>query len=66
MTKKTIIVTGGSRGIGLNIVKTLLLEGYNVISISRNSKNTATEKLKKLYGKRFSSFSCDISKYLLV
>ena len=43
MTKKTIIVTGGSRGIGLSIVKSLLIDGYSVISIARNSSSKFPE-----------------------
>jgi 3-oxoacyl-[acyl-carrier protein] reductase len=34
--KKTIVVTGGSRGIGLAIAKTLVAAGYQVVVIARN------------------------------
>jgi NAD(P)-dependent dehydrogenase (short-subunit alcohol dehydrogenase family) len=34
--KKTVIVTGGSQGIGAGLVKTFLDRGYNVAANSRN------------------------------
>jgi NAD(P)-dependent dehydrogenase (short-subunit alcohol dehydrogenase family) len=42
LTGKTAVVTGGSRGIGLEIVRTLLAEGMRVVSGSR----TVTAALK--------------------
>lgn len=36
---KTVIVTGSSRGLGEEIVKVLLSEGYNVIGISRSQQD---------------------------
>jgi NAD(P)-dependent dehydrogenase (short-subunit alcohol dehydrogenase family) len=35
-TPKTVIVTGGSRGIGSGVVKTFLDRGYNVVATSLN------------------------------
>jgi NAD(P)-dependent dehydrogenase (short-subunit alcohol dehydrogenase family) len=35
-TQKTVIVTGGSQGIGAGLVKALLDRGYNVVANSRN------------------------------
>jgi NAD(P)-dependent dehydrogenase (short-subunit alcohol dehydrogenase family) len=35
-TRKTMIVTGGSRGIGAGLVKAFLERGYNVVATSRN------------------------------
>ena len=35
-TQKTVIVTGGSRGIGAGLVKAFLERGYNVVANSRN------------------------------
>ena len=34
--QKTIIITGGSQGIGLAAVKTFLDRDYNVVATSRN------------------------------
>ena len=35
-TRKTVIVTGGSRGIGAGLVKAFLVRGYNVVATSLN------------------------------
>jgi len=35
-TQRTVIVTGGSRGIGAGLVKIFLECGYNVVANSRN------------------------------
>ena len=37
ITNKVVIVTGGSRGIGRQIVKTLAKEGYKIILNYNNS-----------------------------
>ena len=36
MITKTVIVTGGSQGIGAGLVKAFLARGYNVVANSRN------------------------------
>jgi len=46
--KKTAIVTGGSRGIGLAIVKRLLRDGYQVLMTASGSANKYAETLKSL------------------
>ena len=38
---KVVLVTGGSRGIGANIVEALAKDGYNVILNYNNSENEA-------------------------
>lgn len=43
---KNILVTGVSRGLGLEITKTLLSNGYNVYGISRNKSNEINELLE--------------------
>src|SRR5215470_6411941 len=46
---KTMIVTGGSQGIGAGVVKTFLDRGYNVVANSRNiTKSGAFEVSDKL------------------
>ncbi len=47
--QKTVIVTGGSQGIGAGLVRTFLDRGYNVVANSRNiSKSGAFEPSDKL------------------
>ena len=49
MNAKTVIVTGGSQGIGAGLVKAFLDRGYNVVANSRNiSKSGAFEASDKL------------------
>ncbi len=47
MEKKTVIVTGGSKGIGKSITKILLKDGYHVVVCARTE--TDLEKLKTEY-----------------
>lgn len=49
---RTILVTGGSRGLGATIVKTLAEQGYNVVINYFNSKDQA-EKLVSEIGKDY-------------
>ncbi len=47
--RRTVIVTGGSRGIGAGLVKTFLERGYNVVANSRNiTKSGEFEESEKL------------------
>jgi NAD(P)-dependent dehydrogenase (short-subunit alcohol dehydrogenase family) len=49
MNTKTVIVTGGSQGIGAGLVKAFLDSGYNVVANSRNfTKSGAFEASDKL------------------
>ena len=47
--RKTVIVTGGSQGIGAGLVRAFLDRGYNVVANSRNiTKSGAFEASDKL------------------
>ena len=61
---KTIVVTGGSKGIGAEIVKTLAMENYNVILNYNKSKEQAELIKKKLKTneKKVEIFKADVSK----
>jgi NAD(P)-dependent dehydrogenase (short-subunit alcohol dehydrogenase family) len=49
MNPKTVILTGGSHGIGAGLVKSFLDRGYNVVANSRNiTKSDAFQASKKL------------------
>ena len=43
--KKTALVTGASSGIGLELTKTLLARGYQVVANSRTLTSAGTRKL---------------------
>lgn len=63
MENKNVIVTGGSKGIGKEIVKSLAIQGCNVILNYNNSEKEAIiikeELLKK--GKNIEIFKADVS-----
>ena len=61
---KTVIVTGGSRGIGAAIVKELAKNNYNVILNYNNSEETAKQIQKELkeQGINIEIFKADVSK----
>lgn len=54
---KKIIITGTSRGIGLELVKQLAEEGHQILALSRNPKPVQALKLDKV-----SSLSFDITR----
>lgn len=53
---KQVIVTGTSRGIGLEIVKILAEKGMNILALSRNTQPT-----EELGQENIKSISCDIT-----
>lgn len=61
---KTIIVTGGSRGIGKSVVEVFAKEGYNIVlnynKSEENAKNIKEESTKKGYNVEI--FKADVSK----
>lgn len=62
-TDKTVVVTGGNRGIGLALSKRFLDEGANVvISSIEESVHDAAEQLKQATGGNVRSVVCDVTK----
>lgn len=61
---KTVIVTGGSRGIGAAIVKTLAVKKYNVVLNYNKSEKEAENIQKELLdeGLKIEIFKADVSK----
>ena len=61
---KTVIVTGGSRGIGAAIVKELAKEGFNIVLNYNNSEDAAKQIQKELeaQGIKIEIFKADVSK----
>lgn len=64
IVNKVVIVTGGSRGIGAEIVKTLANENYKVILNYNNSKEQAEKIQQELLeqGKEIEIVKADVSK----
>ncbi|WP_027701546.1 elongation factor P 5-aminopentanone reductase [Metaclostridioides mangenotii] len=64
MQKKTVLITGSSRGIGSNMAEKFAREGYNVLINYNKSKDKAEELQSRLEGEGLSvkSFKADVSK----
>lgn len=58
---KTVVITGGSRGIGRGICEKFAENDYNVVCIYKNSDEKALE-LKKMY-QNIEIYKCDISNF---
>jgi NAD(P)-dependent dehydrogenase (short-subunit alcohol dehydrogenase family) len=60
--RKNVLITGGSRGLGLEFTKQYLKKGYQVISASRNAENSDDlHKLKTEYNERLEIYQLDVS-----
>ena len=46
MEKKTVVITGGSAGIGLSIVEHLLAANYRVVNLSRRGLSQRSEDVE--------------------
>tara|TARA_R110000868_G_scaffold104270_4_gene286863 strand:- start:22831 stop:23643 length:813 start_codon:yes stop_codon:yes gene_type:complete len=64
LSKKTAIVTGGSKGLGLAMAAGLASAGANLLIVNRNEKDgfIIAEKIAKTYGVKALAFAADISK----
>lgn len=58
---RTAVVTGGSRGIGLEIVRALAECGANVALIATRENKETAEEIGQKFGVRCESFACDVS-----
>lgn len=61
---KTVLVTGGGRGIGFGIVSALARESWNVVFCGRAPKEKYADKLEQLrsnYSGKFEYYSFDVS-----
>ena len=63
--KKTALITGGTKGIGLGIAKSLLSDGYNVAITSRTdeSANQIAKDLALEFGDNVIGIGCDVRDY---
>ncbi len=64
MTGKIALITGASRGIGLNVAKSMAKMGYSTILLARNSEalRQACQDIQSMGGKA-DYFCCDVSDY---
>ena len=60
---KTALVTGASSGLGYDIAKTLVKEGYRVIGCARRIENLdrLAAEINELAGPSFVSYKCDLA-----
>ncbi len=63
MRKKTLVITGGSRGIGFGIVKQMASEGYNVAVLDVNKQEDYQSNFDQLkeYGTEWLYFEGDVA-----
>lgn len=62
---KTVLVTGGSEGLGFELAKLLLAEGAYVLICARDQERL-NQAAKLLKSDKLSTFKCDITDYLQV
>jgi NAD(P)-dependent dehydrogenase (short-subunit alcohol dehydrogenase family) len=60
---KNVLITGGSRGIGLEFVNQYLMKGYQVFAASRHPEKSAElQALRAKFNDRLSIYQLDVSK----
>ncbi len=60
---QTVLVTGGTRGIGKACAKAFLEKGNRVIALYKNDENSALDFLKDMTGYDLKCIKCDVSDY---
>ena len=60
MENKYALVTGASRGLGLELTRLLLEKEYSVAALIRKD-NASTNELKKKYMEKLLTFTCDVT-----
>ena len=60
--KKTVIVTGSSRGLGATIVNTLAQQGHNVVINYHNSRQAAQQLVDEIGTHQSIAIQADVTK----
>jgi 3-oxoacyl-[acyl-carrier protein] reductase len=58
---RNVIVTGGSRGLGLGMVRVLSSAGYNVVAVARQESTELTAAIKQASGGGVHFRACDLA-----
>jgi NAD(P)-dependent dehydrogenase (short-subunit alcohol dehydrogenase family) len=59
---KVVMITGGSRGLGLEIARKMLREGATVVLLARDKEELLrAEKILEGFGSRIFTFECDVT-----
>lgn len=61
-SRKTVVVTGASKGLGLGIVTRLAQEGYDIIAHYNSGDITAARQVCADAGVQFTAFQADLSR----
>lgn len=61
ISKKTVVVTGGSRGIGLGLVKRFLARGNTVFATTRNAADASNLKALQAQYSKLNIAQLDVS-----
>lgn len=68
MPTETVLITGTTKGIGLEFAKIFASHSYNLMLVARDAKllEQQAEKLKKEYGIQVNTFAGDLSSHITV
>jgi 3-oxoacyl-[acyl-carrier protein] reductase len=58
---RNVLITGGSRGIGLAIARRLAVSGYNVIAVARRESDDLRAAIREVGAERLHFEPCDLS-----
>ncbi len=66
--KRTVFITGGTRGIGRELVETFAANGYNVAFCYKSSRDKANKIISELSARNINALAleCDVSSYKAV
>ncbi|MDR6999163.1 SDR family oxidoreductase [Neobacillus niacini] len=68
MPTETVLITGATKGIGLEFTKIFACKGYNLVLVARDAKllGIHAQNLKKDYGTQVNTFAGDLSSHTTV